>query len=257
MKKAIYVAANWKMHKTLQEGLELGTAFSEYQVPRGVTAVVNAPAIHLAGLAEAFANGNGWSAGAQNCHQAESGAYTGEISAGMIASTGARYVVLGHSERRIYFQETDALVLDKIRSARRAGLIPIYCCGESLDIRESGAERSYVERQLNESILQLDPEEIGGVWIAYEPVWAIGTGRTASPQQAQDMHAFIRQLLSDRFGRDVAASVPVLYGGSCNPANARELFSLADVDGGLIGGASLKYEDFTALLRIAGELIGS
>lgn len=254
MKKAIYVAANWKMHKTLQEGLELGEMFSKYQVTHGVTAVVNAPAIHLAGLAGIFA-GSGWSAGAQNCHQADSGAYTGELSAGMVASTGARYVVLGHSERRIYFQETDALVLDKIRSARRAGLIPIYCCGEPLAIRESGEERPYVENQLRESILQLDPEEIRDLWVAYEPVWAIGTGRTASPQQAQDMHAFIRRLLTDRFGQDKAACIPILYGGSCNPGNARELFSLEDVDGGLIGGASLKYDDFTALLSIAGELI--
>ncbi|MCL4138436.1 UNVERIFIED_CONTAM: hypothetical protein GTU68_009950 [Idotea baltica] len=170
-------------------------------------------------------------------HEASHGAYTGEVSASMLTSVGASYVILGHSERREYFGETDEIILHKIRLALENKLKPIYCCGEKLEQRKAGQHQATVRDQLYKSVLQLTPAETEDLIIAYEPVWAIGTGETASPQQAQDMHAFIR----------VADRTPILYGGSVKPGNAEELFSGPDVDGGLVGGASLKAQDFVAI----------
>ncbi|HOP12794.1 MAG TPA: triose-phosphate isomerase, partial [Lentimicrobium sp.] len=190
-----------------------------------------------------------FSCGAQNLSEHEAGAYTGEISAAMIRSTGAEYVILGHSERRIYFGEHDQLIGKKIQQALRHELIPIYCCGEVLEEREAGRHFQVVEKQLSEALSGLDAGAFSKVVIAYEPVWAIGTGRTASPEQAQEMHAFIRKVLASRFGEPAANDTTILYGGSCNAANARELFANPDVDGGLIGGASLKAEDFVKIVN--------
>ena len=186
---------------------------------------------------------------AQNCHQEAHGAYTGEITADMLKSVGCEYVILGHSERRAYFGEDDTLIAAKIQRALAAGLRPIYCCGEKLPSREAGEQEQVVGQQIKEALFGLSAEELSQVVIAYEPVWAIGTGVTASPEQAQDMHAFIRGLLKEQFGAESAGAMSILYGGSVKPANAKELFSQGDVDGGLIGGASLKAEDFLAIIE--------
>lgn len=185
---------------------------------------------------------------AQNCHQEESGAFTGEVSAKMLKSFGAEYVILGHSERRAYFEEDDALILKKMKAAIGQGLKPIYCCGERQEHREAGRHFEVVEQQLNESVLVLQPSYLNGLIIAYEPVWAIGTGLSASPEQAEEMHSFIHGLLQKRFGA-LVSDIPLLYGGSVKPSNAAELFAKQHIDGGLIGGASLVAEDFMAIVR--------
>ena len=185
---------------------------------------------------------------AQNCHQEEKGAYTGEVSAAMLKSFGVEYVILGHSERREFFGEDDALILKKMRAAVAHGIRPIYCCGERQEQREAGRHFEVVGQQLNESVMQLQPAELNGLIIAYEPVWAIGTGLTASPEQAEEMHRFINDRLKARFG-SAAEDIPLLYGGSVKPSNADELFSQPHIDGGLIGGASLVAEDFLAILN--------
>lgn len=187
-------------------------------------------------------------AGGQNCHWEEKGAYTGEISASMLKSAGARYVIIGHSERRQYFHETNELLARKIKVAFANGLIPVYCCGESLADRKSGRHFEMVKKQMEEGLFSL-PSFPGEIILAYEPVWAIGTGETATPQQAQEMHAFIRSIISDKYGREISASLPLLYGGSCNASNAPGLFSQPDIDGGLIGGASLKAREFVSIIH--------
>jgi triosephosphate isomerase len=244
------VAGNWKMNKTLNEGIEF-----IHVLKQGIPAlnhtkvIVGMPFIHLASAGSDL-NGK-FSIAAQNCHHEAQGAFTGEISASMIQSTGAEYVILGHSERRQYFKETDELILKKVKAALDQGLTPIFCCGEPLDVREDDAHVAYVNEQLENSIFQLSNEEILKIIIAYEPIWAIGTGKTASSAQAQEMHKEIRISLADNFTLAIANNVPILYGGSCSPSNAEELFSQEDVDGGLIGGASLKTSDFLELIRIA------
>ncbi len=192
--------------------------------------------------------------GAQNCHDKLSGAYTGEVSSTLLSSVGCEYVILGHSERREYFHETDKLVYQKILSALNSGLKPIYCCGENLQERENNTYISTIQQQLEQSILLLSSEQIQNIAIAYEPVWAIGTGHTASSDQAQEVHRFIRQQLTDKYGVFIGQKIPLLYGGSCNPKNANDLFSMPDIDGGLIGGASLKVEDFISLIQIADKV---
>lgn len=245
------VAGNWKMNKTFSEAEDLLFNISDLLKENpviGADVVVCPPALYLE-LAADIAHENGFECGAQNLSEHESGAYTGEISASMIASTGARYVIIGHSERRTYFGENDALLSKKVSMALKHGLIPIYCCGEILAERESGSHFEVVGEQVKSALFHLNPDEYGRVVVAYEPVWAIGTGRTASPEQAQEMHAHIRNILSDRFGSDAAGATTILYGGSCNAANAGELFAKPDVDGGLIGGASLKAEDFVKIAQ--------
>ncbi len=188
--------------------------------------------------------------GAQNIHQAESGAYTGEISASQVKSVGASHVILGHSERRAYFGETDTLLASKVDIALKHSLIPIFCIGETKEERESGAFFDVIKTQLAAGLFHLSKEAFGAVVLAYEPVWAIGTGLTASPEQAQEVHNFIRKVLADHYGQEVADDTSILYGGSCNPSNAKELFAQADIDGGLIGGASLKSRDFIDIAKV-------
>jgi len=187
--------------------------------------------------------------GAQNCSEHESGAYTGEISAPMLKSIGIPYVILGHSERRQYFGEDGKLLAKKVDVALKYGLTPIFCCGEPLEVRESNGHEALVKKQVEESLFHLDATGLQKVVIAYEPVWAIGTGKTATAQQAQDMHAVIRKHLASKYGEAIASSISILYGGSVNAANAKELFSCADVDGGLVGGASLKSREFTEIAK--------
>lgn len=251
MRKNI-VAGNWKMNCTLPEGRKLASEvihMVEDEVSNDVEVVLLPPFIHLTGIHQLIGSVKKIMLGAQNCHQSESGAYTGEISAAMLVSCGATYVTIGHSERREYFGETDELLAKKVKHALANGLTPIFCCGEKLEVREAGTHEKLVEEQIKKSLFDLSKEDILKVVIAYEPVWAIGTGKTASSDQAQEMHAFIRSLLSDKYGKAVSEEISILYGGSCKPSNAKELFTQPDVDGGLIGGASLKSRDFTDIIK--------
>jgi len=249
MRKKI-VAGNWKMNMDLAEGLRFAESIESYfnLKPSKAEVILCTPFIHLAGVSEIIKNGK-VSLGAQNCSSETSGAYTGEVSAQMIKSTGADYVIIGHSERRTYYHEDDSLLNKKTSLALKTGLKVIFCCGEVLQERESGKYLEVVKRQLEDGLFNLSAEDIRKVVIAYEPVWAIGTGLTATPDQAQEMHKYIRDLVKGKFGTDIAADMTILYGGSCKPSNAGEIFSKPDVDGGLIGGASLKKEDFCAIVE--------
>lgn len=249
MKRRKIVAGNWKMNKTYQEGRDLAHSVVEKLTAQDVLVILGVPYIHLKSVSNVIKGISNLRLAAQNCHQAQSGAYTGEISAPMLASVGADFVILGHSERRAYFGETDELLAQKVNTALEAGLSIIFCCGEELSIREAGTQNDYVAQQLANGLFHLDAEQMKKVVIAYEPVWAIGTGKTASSTQAQDMHQHIRQLLTEKYGSDTADITYILYGGSCKPTNAAELFGQADVDGGLIGGASLKSADFNAIIN--------
>jgi triosephosphate isomerase len=245
------VAGNWKMNKTLEEGLDLVTDVLEQldpEVLRGLV-VFATPFTHLRDVSALLEGQENVFLAAQNCHHEEKGAYTGEVSADMLVSVGAQYVIIGHSERRQYFNETNEQLAKKLALALAKGLRPIFCCGEPLEIREAGTHVEYVARQLRESLFPLNEEDFGQVVIAYEPIWAIGTGRTASTEQAQEMHAALRRLLAERYGAAAADDATILYGGSCNAQNAPELFAQPDVDGGLIGGASLKAGDFVAIVN--------
>jgi triosephosphate isomerase (TIM) len=242
------VAGNWKMNLSYLEGRDLAMEISARISPSDTLVVLAPPFIHLNNIGNIIYGIANLSLGAQNCHWAEHGAYTGEVSARMLASVAVSHVIIGHSERRQYFGETDEQLARKTDAALMHGLSPIFCCGELLEAREAGQQESVVAAQLENALFHLRDEDIKKVVIAYEPVWAIGTGKTASPDQAQEMHAFIRSLLSKQYGEATAQQISILYGGSCNPANAREIFSQPDVDGGLIGGASLKAEDFMAIV---------
>ena len=248
MRKNI-VAGNWKMNKTLQEGVALAAELKD--VLAGKTpkceVVIGTPFIHLATVANQV-EGSVIKVAAQNCANKESGAYTGEVSAAMVKSTGATYVILGHSERREYYGETSAILNDKVALALSNGLTPVYCCGEALEVRNANTQNEFVKNQLEETIFNLSAEDFQKLVIAYEPIWAIGTGVTASTEQAQEMLAFIRSLIADKFGKEIAENTSILYGGSCNAKNAPELFAQPDIDGGLIGGASLKAADFVAII---------
>ena len=248
MRKNI-VAGNWKMNKTLQEGLALATELNA--ALEGATlkcdVVIGTSFIYLAAVAAAV-NTKVVGVAAQNCADKASGAYTGEVSAAMVKSTGAEYVILGHSERREYYGETSAILNSKVELALANGLTPIYCCGEALDVRNANEQNAYVQKQLEETVFNLSADDFAKIVIAYEPIWAIGTGVTASTEQAQEMLAFIRTLIAEKFGKDMAENTSILYGGSCNAKNAPELFAQPDIDGGLIGGASLKVEDFKAII---------
>ena len=250
MRKRI-VAGNWKMNKTFTEAesllFDIADNLSESR-PENVEVVVCPRSLYLE-LASDIAQQNDFHCGAQNMSQFDQGAYTGELSAEMIKSAGVKYVILGHSERRMYFGENDDIIALKVLKALKNDLIPIYCCGEALQEREENRHFEVVGKQIIKGICHLAPEEIRRVVIAYEPVWAIGTGKTASPVQAQEMHAYIRELIVNHFGKEAGAQISILYGGSCNPGNAAELFAQPDVDGGLIGGASLKAEDFIKIVN--------
>lgn len=249
MRKKI-VAGNWKMNMDLAEGLKFAEAIEDHfkSKPAGTGVILCTPFIHLSGVAEILKSGK-VSLGAQNCASEASGAYTGEVSPQMIKSTGARYVIIGHSERRTWYHEDDKLLNKKTRLAIATGLEVIFCCGEVLQERESGNHFRVVKNQLEEGLFSLPEEDFKKVIIAYEPVWAIGTGLTATPDQAQEMHKYIRGLVKDKYGDVIADDLTIQYGGSCKASNAAEIFSNPDVDGGLIGGASLKKEDFCAIVE--------
>ena len=246
MRKKI-VAGNWKMNMLPAEGVELakGVVAGRGEVCSCVNFIVCPPFTHLAMVAEAL-KGSDIELGAQNCAAEAKGAYTGEVAASMIAALGCKYVILGHSERRQYYGETSATLNKKMEQAYANNLTPIYCVGENLEEREAGKHFDVVKAQIEEVVYNLTEEQFKNLVIAYEPVWAIGTGKTATADQAQEIHAYIRKVLADKFGA-AAAECPILYGGSCKPSNAAEIFAKEDVDGGLIGGAALKAEDFLAI----------
>ena len=247
MRKTI-VAGNWKMNKTLDEGVDLAKAVNEKVNGQESLVVICTPFIHLTEVSKVI-NKKNLFLGAQNCASEAAGAYTGEISASMIKSVGADYVIIGHSERRSYFKEPNITLNKKVMLALENNLIPIFCCGELLPERNAGKYFDIVDKQINEGLFNLAAKEFSKVIIAYEPVWAIGTGVNATPEQAQEMHKYIRSLIANKYGNDVAEDSTILYGGSCKPSNARELFSNPDVDGGLIGGASLNADDFIAIVN--------
>ncbi|HKJ78404.1 MAG TPA: triose-phosphate isomerase [Prolixibacteraceae bacterium] len=250
MRKKV-VAGNWKLNTNVQSGVDLAKEVSKLvtnDAPNDVVVILGTPYTHLTKVVETI-NIARIGVAAQNCAAEESGAFTGEVSAEMVRSTGADYVILGHSERREYYGETSESLNKKLAHALKHKLIPIYCCGEPLEIREAGEQNNYVKQQLEETIFKLAPEDYKRLIIAYEPIWAIGTGRTASADQAQEMHAFIRSIIANRYGKEVADEVSILYGGSCKPGNAKELFANEDVDGGLIGGASLNAKDFLGIIN--------
>jgi len=247
MRKKI-VAGNWKMNTLLKDGMELAKAVEELEKDKQSDAllIIAPPYTHLSRVNDLIDNVK---LAAQNCASEESGAYTGEVSPDMLISAGVEFVIIGHSERRSFYHEDDELLNKKAKLAISKGLKPIFCCGEVLEEREQGRHFDVIREQLTVGLEGLGKEDINKVVIAYEPVWAIGTGVVATPDQAQEMHKFIRDLLVELFDQEVAANMPILYGGSCKPSNASELFANPDVDGGLIGGASLKAEDFLAIVN--------
>lgn len=250
MRKKI-VAGNWKMNLDMEEGKQLVDDILQDlpQLDEHKLVIVCPPFTGLHQAAQQVADTAHLHAGAQNCHQKESGAYTGEVSAKMVKSTGAEYVIIGHSERRQYFSEGDELLAQKTDIALENGLKVIFCCGEQLSIREAGTQNNLVKEQLSKGLFHLSAKQLADVVIAYEPVWAIGTGQTATAEQAQDMHAHIRSVIGEQYDAETADNMTILYGGSCKPGNAAELFAGADVDGGLIGGAALKATDFHGIIE--------
>ncbi len=250
------VTGNWKMNKTFGEAdaliYEILDLLEEKGKPEDVEVIICPPYIFLE-LAGDITEDSPVFVGAQNLSQFESGAYTGEISAPMLRSMHIGFSIIGHSERRKYFKETDGELLAKAQTALKHDIVPIFCCGEQLKEREAGKHFIVVKQQLEKTVFKLDMEDFARVIIAYEPVWAIGTGVNATSEQAQEMHFFIRDLIWKKFGAETAADTTILYGGSCNSKNAKELFSMPDVDGGLIGGASLKAEEFVEIILAAAE----
>ncbi|MBO5974457.1 MAG: triose-phosphate isomerase [Paludibacteraceae bacterium] len=246
MRKNI-VAGNWKMNKNLQEGVALATELKEIVSNPNCEVIIGTPFIHLATVSELLKD-SVIKVSAENCADKVSGAYTGEVSAEMVKSTGAEYCILGHSERRAYYGETYEILKEKVQLALANDLKPIFCIGEVKEEREAGKQNEVVKAQLEGSVFNLSAEDFGKIVLAYEPVWAIGTGLTATPEQAQEIHAYIRGLVAEKYGNEVADNCTILYGGSCNAKNAAGLFANPDIDGGLIGGASLKAEDFKAII---------
>ncbi len=252
MRKKI-VAGNWKMNKTFEEAKTLTSEVMGMvadEVKGNTITVLCVPFPYLISLKTQLGNSS-VRIGAQNCSEHDAGAYTGEVSALMLKSMEIPYVILGHSERRQYFGEEGKLLAKKVDEALAAQLTPIFCCGEPLDIREAGTHEKLVKQQI-EALFHLNVEELQKIVIAYEPVWAIGTGRTATSRQAQEMHAVIRKHLASKYGKEVAATISILYGGSVKADNAKELFSCPDVDGGLVGGASLKSREFVDIVKAMG-----
>jgi len=252
MRKNI-VAGNWKMNLGYEDGLSL---FSEIvnmvkdEVVGDQEVIVCSPFIHLSSLSKLSNGVSNVHIGAQNLHQADTGAYTGEVSGSQLKSAGVTHVILGHSERRAYFGETNALLAEKVDAALKNELKPIFCIGETKEERESGEFFAILSKQLQEGVFHLDQAAFANVIIAYEPVWAIGTGLTASPEQAQEVHAYIREQIANQYDQSLADDTSILYGGSANPGNAQSLFSQKDIDGGLIGGASLKSRDFLEIVKV-------
>ena len=248
MRKNI-VAGNWKMNKTLQEGVALANDLKELlagQTPN-CEVIIGTPFIHLATVSE-LVKDSVIKVSAENCADKAAGAYTGEVSAEMVASTGAEYCILGHSERRMYYGETYEILKEKTLLALANNLKPIFCIGELKEEREANKQNEVVKAQLEGSVFNLSAEDFAKIVLAYEPVWAIGTGLTATSDQAEEIHAYIRSLIAEKYGNEVAENTTILYGGSCKGSNAKELFSKPNVDGGLIGGASLKAADFKEII---------
>lgn len=251
MRKKI-VAGNWKMNTLPAKGeelaIEINAFLNDFQLNDNTKVIIAVPFTHIDRIVQRISSGK-LAVASQNCSQFEKGAYTGEVSAEMIKSLGAKYVIVGHSERRQFFGDTDELISLKLTQCYQNGLLPIFCCGESLDERSQNQQYDVVKTQLINSLAQVGKSDIVNTIIAYEPVWAIGTGQTATPEQAQDIHAFIRKIVKDLFGSEIAAGLSILYGGSVNAGNAEELFACEDIDGGLVGGASLKIEEFKTIIR--------
>lgn len=249
MRKQI-AAANWKMNLTLQQAEALVDELLAipHELSSDQEAVFGVPFPYLQTIKNKLAGKKNVYVAAQNCYTKKSGAYTGEVSAEMLKSIGVEYVILGHSERREYFHEDHAMLAEKVNICFENGLRPIFCCGEPLPVREAGGENGYVETQLKDSLFHLTAAQLTGFVIAYEPIWAIGTGKTASNEQAQEMHAHVRAVMAKQYGAEVAASISILYGGSVKAANAAAIFGQPDVDGGLVGGASLVATEFGAII---------
>ncbi len=248
MRKNI-VAGNWKMNTRLDDAVALVDEFLNLCSEPQTSVILAPPFPYLVPVVELTKDLNNIGVAAQNCSQNASGAFTGEVSAEMIASTGAEYVIVGHSERRQYFKEDELILSEKVNKALQNDLNPIYCVGELRDDRENGNYKEVIEKQLTKALFHLSELEMRKVILAYEPVWAIGTGLTATPEQAEEVHAFIRSLLADQYGDELANATSILYGGSCKPDNATELFACENIDGGLIGGASLKAAEFHAIVN--------
>jgi triosephosphate isomerase len=252
--RKIVIAGNWKMYKDVDEAKQLVTDLK--QKVSGIKStgiIVCPPAVNLTSVTELI-KGSNISLGAQNIYWENEGAFTGEISANMAKSAGAEYVIIGHSERRQYFGETDETVNKRLNSALSVGLKPIVCIGETLEERESGITKDVVKTQLTGALQGISAESMAKIILAYEPVWAIGTGKTASPDQAQDVHAFIREILNDLYGESVSSATVIQYGGSVKPENAKELLGQTDIDGALVGGACLKADSFSEIITIAESL---
>jgi triosephosphate isomerase len=249
MRKHI-VAGNWKMNKTFGEADDLLNDIMTTRESTSLdanTQLIVCPPFPYLEMTSDYSDDSYFMVGAQNVSDQEVGAYTGEVSAAMLESLEIDYCIVGHSERRAYYHETNEIVARKVDQLLKHGLKPIVCCGEVLEEREANKQFEVVKQQITEGLFHLTPEQFGEIIVAYEPVWAIGTGKTATPEQAQEMHAFIRSLIAEKYGNEVAEETSILYGGSCKPSNAKELFANKDVDGGLIGGASLKADDFIAI----------
>lgn len=249
MRKNI-VAGNWKMNTTLAEGVALAKDVNEAlkDFKPNCDVVIAVPFTHLASV-NAVIDNTKLGLGAENCADHKSGAYTGEVSAAMVASTGAKYVILGHSERRQYYGETSDTLKEKVALALANGLTPIFCIGEVLEERDNGSYLDVVKKQIEDALFEMSADDFSKLILAYEPVWAIGTGKTATDDQAEEMHAFIRSVIAKKYGDEVAESTSILYGGSCKPTNAPQLFAKPNVDGGLIGGASLNAESFMGIVK--------
>ena len=248
MRKKI-VAGNWKMNLNLQEGVALATELNETlkNEKANCEVIICTPFIHLAKMADCI-DQNVLKLGAENCADKEKGAYTGEVSAEMVKSTGAQYVILGHSERRQYYNETAEILREKVLLALKNNLKVIFCIGETLEEREANKQNEVVKAELEGSVFNLTKDEFANIVIAYEPIWAIGTGKTATAEQAEEIHAYIRSLVAEHYDSETADNTSILYGGSCKASNAPELFGKPDIDGGLIGGASLKTADFKGII---------
>lgn len=252
MRKKI-VAANWKMNKSLEEAHDFIDAYIQNEnisnhLNDSKKVIIAAPYLYLASIQEKIKENPHTNISAQNCHHESKGAYTGEISAPQLQSVGIDHVIIGHSERREYFLENDDLLLKKTRLALEQKMKVIFCCGENLATRENGDYNTFIQSQLEATILLLTEDEIKNIIIAYEPIWAIGTGKTATAEQAQEVHQYIRAVIEQKFGIEIAQNTTILYGGSCNPQNAASLFAQEDIDGGLIGGASLNINDFEKII---------
>jgi triosephosphate isomerase (TIM) len=249
MRKQI-AAANWKMNLTLQQAEALTDELlnTPYALTDNQLAVFGVPFPYLTTIKNKLAGKKNIFVAAQNCYNKKSGAFTGEVSAEMLTSIGLQFVIIGHSERREYFNESNAVLAEKVNICLENILQPIFCCGEPLAIREAGTQNSFVETQLKESLFHLTAAQLTGFIIAYEPIWAIGTGKTASSEQAQEIHAYIRSVFAKQYGNEVAESISILYGGSVKASNAKEIFGKPDVDGGLVGGASLVAAEFSAII---------